>query len=198
MARTASPFSRCSASAHAARVKKEEAVNRVYLALVWLAGSAIAFGLAFAIMLTAQTVSNYAQLPHLSINDGLFSGMIIGLYGISVYSGIKTVAILLVGGTTLLAIALAWADRRYGWLAALIVGAILALLWPSFVEAWAFMNSRPISLLLSPAPVPVSIEVGAFSAYVAPLIPVVLALLLALTRRKLEPSVASGIERGSL
>ncbi|HZC05023.1 MAG TPA: hypothetical protein VE338_05220 [Ktedonobacterales bacterium] len=159
-------------------------MNRVYKALVWLAGSGIVFGLAFAIMLTAQTVTNYAQLPHLSIVDGLFSGMFTGLYGISVYSGLKTLAILLVGGTMLLAIALAWADRRYGWLSALVVVSILALLWPSAIEAWAFLNSQPLSLLQSPAPVPASIEVAALTAYAAPLIAVVLALILALTHRE--------------
>ncbi len=159
-------------------------MNRIYKTLVWLAGLAIVFGLAFSIMLTTQTVSNYAQVPHLSTIDGLFSGMITGFYGISIYSGLKTVAILLVGGTTLLAIALAWADRRYGWLIMLVVVSIAALLWPSAVEAWAFLNSSPPSPLLLPAPVPASIEVAAFTSYAAPLIAVVMALILALTRRE--------------
>lgn len=190
MARTASLFSRCSSLAHVAREKREKrekeeaAVNRVYTALVWLAGSAIVFGLAFAIMLTTQTVSNYAQIPHLSIVDGLFSGMFTGLYGISVYSGLKAVAILLVGGATLLAIGLAWADRRNRWLIALVVVSIVALVWPSAVDAWAFVSSQPISPLLPPPPVPISIEVAAFTAYVAPLVAVVLALILALTHRE--------------
>jgi hypothetical protein len=166
------------------RDKKEAAVNRVYKALVWLAGSGIVFGLAFAIMLTAQTVNNYAQLPHLSIVDGLFSGMFTGLYGITVYSSIKTVAILLVGGTMLLAIALAWADRRYGWLAALIVVNILALLWPLAIDAWAFVKVQPLSLLQSPTPVPASVEVAVFTAYAAPLVAVVLAMILALTHHE--------------
>ncbi|HET9110643.1 MAG TPA: hypothetical protein VFN78_07455 [Ktedonobacterales bacterium] len=159
-------------------------MNRIYRVLVWQAGSAIIFGLAFAIMLTTQTVSDYAQLPHLSTIDGLFSGMITGLYGISIYSGLKTVAFLLVSGATLLAIALAWADRRYGWLLALIVMSVVALLWPSAVESWAFLNSPPPSPLLPPAPVPASIEVAAFTSYAAPLVAVVMALVLALTRRE--------------
>ena len=159
-------------------------MNRIYKALVWLAGSAIVFGLAFAIMLTAQTIGYYAQVPHISIVDGLFSGMITGFYGINAYTSLKTVALLLVSGTTLLAIGLAWADRRYGWLFALIVVSILALLWPSFIEAWAFMNSQPFSPLQPPPSVPASIEVAAFTAYAAPLVAVVMALILALTHRE--------------
>lgn len=159
-------------------------MNRIYKALVWLAGSAIIFGLAFAIMLTMQTVSNYARVPHLSTIDGLFSGMITGLYGISVYSSLKTVAFLLVSGATVLAVALAWADRRYGWLLALIIVSVVALLCPTFIDGWVLLSSQPLSLLQPPASVPASVEVATFTAYAAPLVAVVLALVLALTHRE--------------
>ncbi|HEY7974208.1 MAG TPA: hypothetical protein VID72_02600 [Ktedonobacterales bacterium] len=159
-------------------------MERLYKAAAWVAGVATVLGLAFAIMISAQALSYYAQVPQVFVNDGLYTALVSSLNVSDVASNIRPIALLLASGVTLLAIALAWADRRWGWLSALIVVTILALLWPAAVEAWAFTSIHS----LPPVPVTPAMEIMTFSAYVAPLIPVVLALILALIRRKAAPS----------
>jgi hypothetical protein len=164
--------------------KEEAAVERLYKAEAWVAGVATVFGLAFATMISAQALSYYSQVPQVLVNDGLYTGFFTTLNVGDFASNIRPIALLLVSGVTLLAIALAWANRRWGWLIALILVTILALFWPAGVEAWAFTNIRSFP----PVPVTAAIEIMTFSAYVAPLIPAVLALALALTRRKPAPA----------
>lgn len=164
-------------------------MERIYRALAWCAGVAMVFGLAFAIMNTAQTLSYYSQVPRVAAYFGLYTSPIIGLDTGDLASNIRPIAILLVCGVTLLAIALAWADRRWSWLVALIVVTILAILWPAGVEAWAVMNIHA----LPPVPVTLALTVMTFSVFAVPLVSVALALILALTRHTPAPAAAAAV-----
>ncbi len=163
-------------------------MEKLYRALVWLAGVAIVLGLAFAAVFTAQAASYYSQVPHVSYTDELYSGLVIGLYTGDLPTTIKTAAFLAVCGATLLALTLAWADRRFGWLLALLIVTLLALLWPTWVEAWTLHTLQ----LSQPVPVTASLEAQIFSGYAAPLAPAAMALILALARRKPAPSTTPG------
>ena len=167
-------------------------MERLYKALAWLSGVAIAIGLVYAVMFSAQALSYYADVPHISEYNSLFSGFTVGGYGGDLLSSIKSTAFLLVSGVTLLAVALAWADRRWSWLIALIVVTILGIIWPAGVGAWTIITIHTIP----PVPVTIPLEVMTFSVFAAPLIPVVLALVLALTRRRLTPSVRPDVALG--
>jgi hypothetical protein len=155
-------------------------VERLYKALAWVAGAALAFGLAFTIMNTSVTLSYYAQVPQIPNYGVLYSALATSLSTGDLGSNIRPIALLLVSGATLLAMALAWADRRWGWLIALISVTILAILWPSAVAAWAVTNMHT----LPPVPVTAALAVMTFSVFAAPLVPVALALILALTRHR--------------
>jgi hypothetical protein len=80
-----------------------------------------------------------------------------------------SVSNLLVGGVTVMTMIVAWADRRRGWLSALVVVTILTLLWPIGVQ------SATTTLL---------VQSGAASVFAVPLVPVLMAFVFALTRRK--------------
>jgi len=164
-------------------------VERLYKALVWLAGVAIVTGLAFSAMYTTQAASNYAQVPHVSLIDGMFAGFFTGLYVGDLPYDVRSVAFLCACGVTLLALALAWSNRRYGWLLALLIATLLALLWPTWVEAWTL---RPFTMFQPYPPVTAALETQIFSGYAVPLVPVVLALIFALTRRPPAPSAQPG------
>ena len=128
------------------------------------------------------------RLPHISGSEGLYAGWVIGLDTGGLAGNINTLALLLVSGVTALAIMLAWVDRRWGWLIALIVVTILTIVWPSAVAAW---DITYIHLpLLQPVQVSASSALMIFSLYAVPLVSVALALILALTRRH-RPAAAA-------
>ncbi len=142
------------------------------------------FGLAFASMNTTLTLSYYSQVPQITNYGELYTAIVTSLNTGDLTSNIRPIALLLISGATLLAIAVAWADRRWGWLIALIVGVLLAILWSSAVEAWAVTNIHA----LPPVSVTVALTIMTFSVFAAPLVPVVLALILALTRHRPAPA----------
>ena len=167
-------------------------MERLYRALAWLSGMAIVIGLVYAVMFTAQALSYYANVPFIPEYNDVFTGFAPGGYGGDLPSNIKSATFLLVSGATLLAVALAWADRRWSWLIALIIVTILGIIWPAGVGTWAIITIHT----LPPVPVTIPLEVMTFSIFVAPLIPVVMALILALTRRQPAPSVTPGAALG--
>ena len=157
-------------------------MERLYRALAWTSGVAMVFGVAYAIMFSAQEIGYYSQLPHIGGYEGLYAGWLIGLDTGGLAGNINTLTLLLVCGVTLLAITLACADRRWGWLIALILVAILTIVWPSAVAAW---DITYIHLpLLQPVQVSASSKLMIFSLYAVPLVSVALALILALTRHR--------------
>lgn len=167
-------------------------MERLYRALAWLSGAALVIGLVYAVMFTAQALSYYADVPFIPEYNAVFTGIAPGGYGGDLPSNIKSATFLLVSGATLLAVALAWADRRWGWLIALLIVTILAIVWPAGVGTWAIFTMHA----LPPVPVTAPLEVMTFSVFAAPLMPVVMALVLALTRPRPMPSVAPGAALG--
>lgn len=174
-------------------------MDRLYKALAWLAGIAIALGLVIAYVYAKTTLGQFAPGFGVSGSDGLI-GAFFKVLRSQTFNVILDVSNLLVGGVTTLAAALAWASRRNGWLTALIVGTLLALAWPSFTIAWQTLYFQP-----GPAELPRhEVELFTFVVFAVQLLPAALALIFALTNRKAvaantaDADTALGVVRSAL
>lgn len=171
-------------------------MERFYRALVWLACVAIVVRLIAAIMYSyALQVTN--SLPSGFSSSGresvisVFFKILIGQWLIEILGWSN----LIVYGATVLGAVTAWVTRRRGWLIALIVATILTLMWPAATQAWNVVTYPPMSAdSLGPG----IVNAVNFSIFTAPLIPVVMALVFALSHRRLAPSVttATDVELG--
>ena len=174
-------------------------MDRLYKALAWLAGIAIALGLVIAYLYARANVGQFQPgFFGISRPDGLI-GAFFKVLRSQTFNMILDVSNLLVGGATTLAAALAWASRRNGWLTALIVGTLLALAWPSFTIAWQMLYFQP-----GPAELPRhEVELFTFVVFAVQLLPVALALIFALMQRRpasaaADADAALGVVRSAL
>lgn len=168
-------------------------MEKLYKALVWLAGLALVLGLfvAFTFQTPASNSSLEFQGPSSFGVGGLgptFFKVLVGTWFMEVMRLSST----LTDGATLLGIVTAWLHRRRGWLIALLVVTLLASLWPSVVQAWQVAIYIPQSAGVGPSPQ--TIYTTNLSMFAVPLIPVVMALVLALTNRRLLPSVTTSTD----
>jgi hypothetical protein len=158
------------------------AVERLHKTLIWLAVVAIAFGLAIAFVLTRSFIPSPLGFSY-SSEDGLLGAYfkVLSSQTINLAIGLST---LLNGGVITLAAALAFVNRRWGWLTALIVVTLLTLTWPPF--ALVLLNRQ-----LSQTFPYLQIFAYNFTTLAVPLIPVALALIFALIRRGHAPSATA-------
>lgn len=155
-------------------------MERLYKALAWLAGLALVVGLAKALLMWTLAINTLGLGDGVYQTDSLFS---VFLSNVSAGRAqeILVVANLLVGGVTVMALVIAWADRRRGWLIALIIAALVALAWPTGVEMWD-VSGWPLAPQPYPMPVSMFAQIVNDSIFAIPLIPLVMALILGLTR----------------
>ncbi len=174
-------------------------MDRLYKALAWLAGIAIALGLVIAYLYAKTTIGQFQQgFFGVSGSDGLI-GAFFKVLRSQTFSMIMDVSNLLVGGVTTLAAALAWVNRRHGWLTALIVGTLLALAWPSFTLAWQYLYFQPGQAELPRQ----EVEVFTFVVFAVQLLPAALALVFPLMQRwppraAADADAALGVVRSAL
>lgn len=170
---------------------KGASMERLYKALMWLSGLTLVVGLVKAVLMWTLAINT------LGLGDGVFQtdspfSMFLANVSASRAQEILVVANLLVGGVTVMALVIAWADRRRGWLIALIIAALVALVWPTGVEMW---NASGWPLAPQPYPTPVSMfaQIVNDSIFAIPLIPPVMALILGLTRHDSAAHGARGV-----
>jgi hypothetical protein len=179
-------------------------MQKVYRALVWLAGGTLVLGVYFAVVMFTPLAENVVPPqgvtvsgPSVSVFVSVFAQSLL-LQLLASYSNVFQ---LLVGGVTVLAIALAWADRRRAWLIALLVVTFLTLLWPDGVAAWfasGFYHPQlPLKAPTGPWPITSPEGLSNFTILVVPLIPVVMALILALTGSKPDSATPAGTLDGA-
>lgn len=145
-------------------------MERLYKALVWLASIAIVLGLVISYLIAMTAINRFPQQPSLGGSDGLVSAFVkvLSFQWLNIMLSLSS---LLGDGAIGLAATLAWAQRRRAWLIALIVAALLTLAWPSFtIVAWVSWGPQ--------------IQTFNFVVLSAPLIPVAVALIFGLIRRK--------------
>ncbi|HEY8326133.1 MAG TPA: hypothetical protein VIG77_16660 [Ktedonobacterales bacterium] len=154
-------------------------MERLNKTLIWLAVVAIAFGLAIAFVLTRTFIPHPLGFSY-SSEDGLLAAYfnILSSQTINLAIGLST---LLNGGVITLAAAMAFVNRRWGWLIVLIVVTLLTLLWPPFA---LILLSRQESQTFPY----LHIFAYNFTTLTVPLIPVALALIFALIRRRSAPT----------
>ncbi len=170
-------------------------MQRLYRAIAWIAGVAIVVGLLKATMLWTQAINTVSQGlsqgSGFSLSDGTFS-VFFTLLRSGLLFDLMNVSNLLVGGVMVMTVIVAWADRRSGWLIALLVVTLLALLWPLGVQLWI-----ATALPTTPPPYPTTLallaQIGNNSSFAAPLIPLALAVIFALTQRKSAAANARNI-----
>lgn len=161
-------------------------MEKLYRVLVWLAGVTLVFGLFLAIVPNTPlaSVANPQDVSASGTSGSLslFLSAFVATLRQGLYFELQNVLTLLVGGVIVMAMALAWVNRRRVWFSALIVVTLLTLLWPTGVIAWQAIS--PPTGALTPYPITSPEGVGNFTDLVVPLIPVALALVLALTHHK--------------
>ena len=177
-------------------------MEKLYRALAWLAGTALVLGLFFSVIWFTPWARDVMSTTTYGSpgSEALFLAVMQRRLLVQLSFGDNNVMNLLVYGATALAAALAWAERRWTWLAVLVVAALLTALYPVSIAAWQSM-SAPSSLAQLPSPYSLTSSAGleSFLILVAPLIPVALALILALTRlQAIRPAgqAAHGLETG--
>lgn len=154
-------------------------MERLYKALVWLASIAIVLGLVISYLLAMTAINRYPPGLTVSSSDGLV-GAFFKVLSFQTTNTMLGLSNLLNGGVITLAVTLAWANRRRAWLIALIILTLLTLAWPSFTIAWADLNYSQGSAGISES----QIQTFNFIVLSAPLIPVAVALIFGLIRRK--------------
>ncbi len=166
-------------------------MERLYKALMWLAGLALVVGLARALLMWTLAINTLGQGYGVFQTDSLFSVFLSDVSAARAQE-ILSVANLLVGGVTVMALVIAWADHRRGWLIALIVAALVALVWPLGVEMWD-ISGWPFAPQPYPTPVSMVAQIVNDSIFAIPLIPLVMALILGLTRHDTTAHGAHGV-----
>lgn len=153
-------------------------MERLNKTLIWLAVIALALGLVMVVLFASPAFDLLAPRGYFyTSQDGLL-GSYFALLSSQTANLVMGLSTLLNGGVITLAAALALVNRRWGWLIALIVVTLLTLLWPPFALVW--FNSSP------PPPIGPTSPIGVynFTTLAVPLIPVALALIVGLTRRR--------------
>ncbi|MGH2503022.1 MAG: hypothetical protein ACRDID_10950 [Ktedonobacterales bacterium] len=152
-------------------------MERLNKTLIWLAAVVLALGLVMALLFASPAFELSAPRGYFfyTSQDG-FLGSYFTLLSSQTANLLLGLSTLLNGGAITLAAALAFLNRRWGWLIALIVVTLLTLLWPPFALVW--FNSSPPTGLTS------QIGVYNFTTLAVRLIPVALALIFALIRRR--------------
>jgi len=171
-------------------------MDRLYRALMWLAGLALVVGLAKALLLWTREAISLSSGSGMSSSDGFFSMILTITRMMFVGSGgmLESLAAtnLLIGGVTVMALVITWADHRRGWLIALIIVTVLALIWPTGVQIWD-VSGLPLAPQPYPMPVSAFAQVMNDAVYAMPLIPLMMALVLGLTRRDGAAHGAHGV-----
>ena len=157
-------------------------MEKVYRAMMWFAGLAFVVGLVKAILFWTLVINSLSQDVVISPLDGLV-GVFLTFLSAGRVDELFSVSNLFISGVTVMAVIVAWADRRWGWLIALIVVTILTLLWPVGVQSL-------VGSMMPTTPPPYSptmtllAQGGSDSLFAVPLIPLVMAFILALTGRR--------------
>ncbi|HZC05024.1 MAG TPA: hypothetical protein VE338_05225 [Ktedonobacterales bacterium] len=166
-------------------------MDRLYKALAWLAGIALVVGLARAILMWTLAINTLGQGNGVFQTVSLFSVFLSDVSAARAQE-ILSVANLFVSGVTVMALVIAWADQRRGWLIALIVAALVAMVWPLGVEMWD-ISGWPLAPQPYPMPVSMVAQIVNDSILAIPLIPPVMALIVGLTRHDGAAQNAHGI-----
>jgi hypothetical protein len=157
-------------------------VEKLYKALIWLAGVALALGLVITFLYTAMAMNNLPNGYALGHPDGPIAVFFTTLstQKLSIVADLSGV---LGDGAIALAAALAWMEGRRGWLTALIgVRAALLLQYTADMTWNYLLNLNAASGSMNSG----AVNVGEFNFvnFAVPLIPVALALIFALAHRK--------------
>lgn len=155
-------------------------MERLYKALMWLSGLALVAGLARVLLLWTQANITLTSGLGIDRSQGIFS-MFLTIASSERMLEALAATNLLIGGVMVMALIVAWADRRRGWLIALIVVVVIALAWPTGVQIWD-VSGAPMAPQAYPAPISLVAQIVNDSVYAMPLIPLVIALILGLTR----------------
>ncbi|HET9110642.1 MAG TPA: hypothetical protein VFN78_07450 [Ktedonobacterales bacterium] len=166
-------------------------MEKLYRALVWLAGIGLVCGLFVAFMFQTPASNTSIQGPSSFGVSGFAPTFFSVLMG-SWFMELMRLSSVLTDGATVLGIVAAWVGRRRGWLVALLVVTLLTWLWPTAVQAWQVAIYVPQTA--GDGPSPQTIYDTNLSMFAVPLIPVVMALILALTNRKLIPTVTTSTD----
>lgn len=174
-------------------------MERLYRALVWLAGAAVVVSLVASYIVASSIYSNFTSgggSTEVSGSSGSATVLLTVLSGQVKFIAMDLVS-LLSGGAVILAMALAWAARRREWLAALIIVTLATLVLPSAITTWLILNpSAPSQSQGEQFPVVVTLLMLNLQ-----LIPVSLALVFGLIRSRPAADTtdaALGIERSAL
>jgi hypothetical protein len=166
-------------------------MERLYKALVWLAAVALVLGLVIAYLYATLSANLLPNGYYFGGSDGLIVAFLRVLRS-RMFEVAISLSNLLGSGAFVLAAVLAWMQRRRAWLTALVVAALLALVWPSFMLAWQIVQFPP-----GPSGPPES-ELKTFNiiSLTIPLIPFALPLIFALIRRKPAAATTTDAELG--
>jgi hypothetical protein len=155
-------------------------MDRLYKALVWLASIAIVLGLVIVYHYVMLPVGGFSQGYFFSGSDGPVVAFFSMLKSQTFYL-FSTLSNLFDSGAIVLGIALAWANRRYGWMAALIIVTLLSFIWPTFVLTWQNFHVPPSQ---DPSQSQAQIQMSNLMVLSVSLLPAALALIFALIHRK--------------
>lgn len=174
-------------------------MEKLYKALTWLASVALVCGLVVAFMVQASP-----SFPGLTLSGarGFAPTFFSALTG-NWFMELSLMSTMLTDGAIVLGATVAWMGHRRAWLVALLVVTVLTLIWPAAVQAWQVATFVPQAVTGGSSPQ--SISTINFMLFAVPLIPVVMALVMTLTHRRLTPPSATtstdaelGIVRSSL
>lgn len=169
-------------------------MEKVYRTLIWFAGIAIVAGLLKAILFWTLAINSLQSGSLTGPSDG-FVGVLVNFLNAARGDDLLSVSNLFIGGVTVMAVIVAWADRRWGWLIALIVVTILILLWPMGVQSLIYAKA-PLTPPPYSATTMLLLQGGSDSLFAVPLIPVVMAFIFALTMRK--SASAPGVQNSAI
>lgn len=163
-------------------------MDKLYKALIWLAGAALMLGLVITYIYTTMAMNNLPNGYALGQPEGPIAAFftILGAQKLAIVVGLSG---LLGDGAIALAAALAWMEGRRGWLLALIGARAVMLFQPIAMMTWDYLLNAASAPINSGAP---NLMTFTFVSFAVPLIPVALALIFGLTRRK-----ASATEPGA-
>ena len=166
-------------------------MRRLYGVLAWLASAAFVVGVVKATLFLTQAINTLSPGYGISQSDGLI-GVFFKSLGAGVVDDFLSISNMLIAGVMVMAVVVAWADHRRGWLIALLAVMILTVIWPMSIQ---LLVGAVLSTTPPPYPTTISLfaQGGNYSLFLVPLIPVVMALILALTRRNAVTSGGQGI-----
>jgi hypothetical protein len=151
---------------------------------MWIAGVAFVVGVAKVVVFSTQVYQAIQASPGPALGQSAgFVGFFLAFLTSERLIDLMSASNLLVGGVTVMTVIVAWADRRRGWLIALIVVTVLTLLWPIGFQSLIFARLPTTPPPLS-ATATLFVQGGTASLYAVPLIPVLMAFTFALARRK--------------